>query len=49
MGGALAGLTFGTVTQTDRAATRASWELKDVVFSGVVLLGILGAYFYFTG
>ncbi len=43
------GLTFATVTDEDRAKTRASWNRRDVVASGVVLLLILMAYLYFTG
>ena len=42
-------LTFETVTPEDRAKTRASWGLKEVAGSCVVLVCILGAYLYFRG
>jgi SSS family solute:Na+ symporter len=43
------GLTYGTVTQEHREATRATWTTGDVVASALVLVGILAAYIYFTG
>jgi SSS family solute:Na+ symporter len=43
------GLTFGTVTEEQRRATRASWDARDVVASIIVVLLIIGAYLYFTG
>ena len=45
----LAGLTYGTVTAEDRAQSRGSWNRRDVIGSGVVLLLILAAYLYFRG
>ena len=42
-------LTFGTETAEDRARTRAGWDFRDVLTSGIVLLCILGAYLYFRG
>jgi SSS family solute:Na+ symporter len=45
----IGGLTFGTASDEDRAQTRASWRPRDVVFSAVIVLCILGAYLYFTG
>ena len=42
-------LTFGTATVEDKAKTRASWNWREVLASGVVLLCILGAYLYFRG
>jgi SSS family solute:Na+ symporter len=45
----ISGLTFATMTPEDRKATRASWSLKDVILSILLLLAILGAYVYFTG
>jgi SSS family solute:Na+ symporter len=42
-------LTFATVTEADRARTRASWGKREVLASGVVLVCILGAYIYFRG
>jgi SSS family solute:Na+ symporter len=43
------GLTFGTVTDQQRAATRASWNGIDVVASAMVLVAIIVAYLYFRG
>ncbi|MGE9292639.1 MAG: sodium:solute symporter family transporter, partial [Puniceicoccales bacterium] len=45
----LSGLTFGTVTDEQRAETRKSWTFADVFWSGFVLVGILAAYLYFRG
>jgi SSS family solute:Na+ symporter len=43
------GLTFGTATEKDRLATRASWNWRDVAGSALVLVCILGGYLYFRG
>ena len=43
------GLTFETTSAADRAESRASWSMKEVVASGVVLLCIAGGYLYFQG
>lgn len=45
----ITGLTYGTVSSEDRAASRASWNRWDVLSSAAVLLAILAAYLYFTG
>ena len=45
----ISGLTYGTVTEEHRKETRASWQWRDVVTSGIVLALILTAYLYFTG
>jgi len=45
----IGGLTYATATDSDHAATRASWDYRDVLGSAVVLLAILGAYLYFRG
>lgn len=45
----IGGLTFGTMTAEDRAASRKSWTAADVLASGVVLAAILAAYLYFRG
>ena len=42
-------LTFGTATDEDKRKTRMSWDQRALVFSGVVLVCILGAYLYFRG
>ncbi|ARA93863.1 MAG: Na+/glucose cotransporter [Bacteroidetes bacterium] len=43
------GLTYGTLTEQDRAESRASWTWVDVALSALVLALILAAYLYFTG
>ena len=45
----IGGLTFATASAEDRAKTRASWTPRDVVFSALIIVCILGAYLYFTG
>jgi len=45
----ISGLTFSTMTDEDRKQSRASWNYKDVVYSGIVLGLIVAAYLYFTG
>jgi solute:Na+ symporter, SSS family len=45
----LRGLTFATVSAQDQAQSRASWDRRDVLASGAVLLLILIAYLYFQG
>lgn len=43
------GLTYGTLTEDDKAETRASWSTLDVVTSVGLLALIVAAYLYFTG
>ncbi len=45
----ISGLTFGTITDEHRKATRASWSWIDVATSALVVLLILAAYLYFVG
>ena len=45
----LAGLTFATVTTEQRAASRASWNQWDVIWTVGLLAVIVAAYVYFTG
>jgi solute:Na+ symporter, SSS family len=45
----LQNLTFATKTKEDIAATRASWDWREVTASAFVLLCILGSYLYFRG
>jgi SSS family solute:Na+ symporter len=45
----ISGLTYATVTEEHRAASRRSWNKWDVVWSGAVLGLILVAYLYFRG
>ncbi len=43
------GLTFATATAEDKERTRASWGIKEVVASCLILCCILFAYIYFRG
>ncbi len=45
----ISGLTFGTLSATDREKSRSSWNWIDVATSGLVLGAILAAYLYFRG
>jgi solute:Na+ symporter, SSS family len=45
----IAGLTFATATDADRAASRGSWDRWDVIGSVTVLVMIAAAYVYFSG
>jgi len=45
----ISGLTYGTVTDSQRQESRKSWGFADVAASAVVLAAILAAYLYFTG
>ncbi|NQT37182.1 MAG: Na+/glucose cotransporter, partial [Planctomycetes bacterium] len=47
--GKITGLTYGTMTDKDRAESRASWNWADVTASAIVLGAILAAYLYFQG
>jgi len=45
----LHGLTYATVTEEHKLASRTSWGRNDVTASALVLVAILAAYLYFTG
>lgn len=45
----IGGLTFSTMSQSDKDESRSSWDWKDVTGSVVVLVLILAAYLYFQG
>ncbi|HEX2971710.1 MAG TPA: sodium:solute symporter [Tepidisphaeraceae bacterium] len=45
----LVGLTYGTITASQRAETRASWNKWDVIATAGVLVLILSTYAYFVG
>ncbi len=45
----IGGLTFSTLSQEDRNATRATWNIKDVVLSVLLVAIIIAIYLYFTG
>jgi len=45
----IGGLTFSTMTEEDRQATRATWSTKDVLLSILLVALIISIYLYFTG
>ena len=45
----ISGLTYGTLTDEDRAANKASYTTSDIVWSALVLVLIIAAYVYFSG
>ena len=45
----ISGLTYATVTDEHRAESRGSWDRRDVIFSGLVVVLIAMAYLYFRG
>ena len=42
------GLTFATTVAEDKAASRASWNAKDVILSVIVLIIVIGVFMYFS-
>ena len=45
----ISGLTYSTLTAEDRKQSRASWDVRDVLSSMLVVALIIAAYLYFTG
>ncbi len=45
----ISGLTYGTLTQEQRLASRSSWGWRDIAASAAVILAIFIAYLYFRG
>jgi solute:Na+ symporter, SSS family len=45
----ISGLTFSTMSAQDKLETRASWNMKDVVLSVLLVVLIIAIYMYFTG
>ncbi|MBN1154442.1 sodium:solute symporter [candidate division KSB1 bacterium] len=45
----ISGLTYSTLTEEHRRESRSSWNIKDVISSGLVLALIIAAYIYFSG
>jgi SSS family solute:Na+ symporter len=45
----IGGLTFSTMSEEDRRASRATWSMKDVVLSVLLVVIIITVYLYFTG
>jgi len=44
----ISGLTYGSITPADRAASRASWNYVDVLVSAGVLALVVASYLYFS-
>jgi SSS family solute:Na+ symporter len=42
------GLTFATTVAEDKAASRASWNRKDVILTCIVLILIISIFLYFS-
>jgi len=45
----IGGLTFSTMSEEDRKASRSTWNAKDVVLSVLLVAIIIAIYSYFTG
>jgi SSS family solute:Na+ symporter len=45
----IGGLTFSTLTEEDRKASRLTWNIKDVLLSILLVAIIIAIYSYFTG
>ncbi len=45
----IGGLTYGTLSDTDRKSSRSSWKGGDVIASVIVVLLIIAAYLTFVG
>lgn len=45
----ISGLTFGTLSETDRSKTRESWSTVDILTSLGLMAIIVASYLYFTG
>jgi SSS family solute:Na+ symporter len=45
----ISGLTFSTLTEKDKEESRASWSIKDVSLSILLVALIIAIYLYFTG
>jgi SSS family solute:Na+ symporter len=44
---AIKGLYIGSATAEEKAATRASWNNWDLLFSGIIIVVIVAFYAYF--
>src|SRR6187200_2133666 len=45
----ISGLTFSTMSEQDKMESRATWSMKDVVLSVLLVVLIIAVYMYFTG
>jgi len=45
----IGGLTFSTLSEQDRLESRATWSMKDVLLSVLLVVLIIAVYLYFTG
>ena len=46
---AISGLTYATITEENRRASRSSWDSRDVIASAAVMAVIVLSYLYFSG
>jgi SSS family solute:Na+ symporter len=42
------GLTFATTVAEDRAASRASWNTRDVILSLIIVIIVITVFIYFS-
>jgi SSS family solute:Na+ symporter len=45
----ISGLTFSTMSEQDKMESRATWNMKDVLLSILLVAAIIAVYLYFTG
>jgi SSS family solute:Na+ symporter len=45
----ISGLTFSTMTEEDKRATRSTWSVSDIILSVLLIVVIIALYLYFTG
>ncbi|HEX5151416.1 MAG TPA: sodium:solute symporter [Parafilimonas sp.] len=45
----ISGLTFSTMTEEDKKASRSTWTVQDVILSVLLVIVIIALYLYFTG
>jgi len=45
----ISGLTFSTMTEEDKRASRSTWSVSDVILSVLLVVIIIALYLYFTG
>lgn len=45
----ISGLTFSTMTEEDKRASRATWSVSDIILSVLLVVVIIAFYLYFTG
>jgi SSS family solute:Na+ symporter len=45
----ISGLTFSTMSEQDKMESRATWNMRDVLLSILLVAAIIAVYLYFTG